>query len=181
MNSKEFLTRIQMKRDTSSNWVVNNPVLLDGEVVIVDTDAGDVRYKVGDGTKKFTQLPFTDESMLNLVNNKQDRLTIDATPATGSSNPVASGGVKDYAVPMTRTVNGKSLSSDITLSASDIGADASGSAAQALTDAKTYVNGEIAAVEGTIAGLASAYESKSDASCSAPSKISVLSFPLLSL
>lgn len=164
MNSKEFLTRIQMKRDTSSNWVVNNPVLLDGEVVIVDTDAGDVRYKVGDGTKKFTQLPFTDENMLNLVNSKQDKLVIDAAPATGSSNPVASGGVKDYAVPMTRTVNGKSLSSDITLSASDIGADASGSAAQALTDAKTYVNGEIAAVEGTIAGLASAYESKSDAS-----------------
>lgn len=167
MNSKEFLTRIQMKRDTSSNWVVNNPVLLDGEVVIVDTDAGAVRYKVGDGTKKFTQLPFTDENMLNLVNNKQDKLTIDTLPTSGSSNPVASGGVKDYAVPQTRTVNGKPLSSNITLVASDIDADASGSAAQALMDAKSYTDAKVGTVESTVAALssnvASTYETQTDA------------------
>lgn len=167
MNSKEFLTRIQMKRDTSSSWVVNNPVLLDGEVVIVDTDAGAVRYKVGDGTKKFTQLPFTDENMLNLVNNKQDKLTIDTLPTSGSSNPVASGGVKDYAVPQTRTVNGKPLSSNITLVASDIDADASGSAAQALMDAKSYTDAKVGTVESTVAALssnvASTYETQTDA------------------
>lgn len=161
MNSKAFLTRIQMKRDTSSNWVVNNPVLLDGEVVIVDTDAGAVRYKVGDGTKKFTQLPFTDENMMNLVNNKQDRLTIDATPTSGSTNPVMSGGVVSYAVPQTRTINGKALSANISLTASDVGADASGAASTALNNAKTYTNQEIASVKSLVS---TTYETQSSAS-----------------
>lgn len=39
-------------------------------------------------------------------------------------------------VPITRTVNGKSLSADITLDAAAIGADPTGSAASALSDAK---------------------------------------------
>lgn len=43
-------------------------------------------------------------------------------------------------VPTTRTVNGKALSADITLSASDIGADASGSASSALDSAKAYTD-----------------------------------------
>ena len=47
-------------------------------------------------------------------------------------------------VPTTRTVNGKALSSDITLSASDVGADASGSASSALSSAKTYIDNSIA-------------------------------------
>ena len=49
-------------------------------------------------------------------------------------------------VPKTRKVNGKALNSDITLSASDISADPSGSAAKALTDAKTYTDTKIAAI-----------------------------------
>ena len=49
-------------------------------------------------------------------------------------------------VPKTRKVNGKALRSDITLSASDISADPSGSAAKALTDAKTYTDTKIAAI-----------------------------------
>ena len=46
-------------------------------------------------------------------------------------------------VPTTRTVNGKALSSNITLAASDVGADASGSAASALASAKSYTDAEI--------------------------------------
>ena len=47
-------------------------------------------------------------------------------------------------VPTTRTVNGKALSANITLSASDVGADATGSAASALTNANLYTDAEIA-------------------------------------
>lgn len=47
-------------------------------------------------------------------------------------------------VPTARKVNGKALSSDITLSASDVGADASGSASSALSDAKEYTDSKIA-------------------------------------
>ncbi len=48
-------------------------------------------------------------------------------------------------VPTTRTINGKALSTDITLSASDIGADASGSANTALASAKAYTDTELEA------------------------------------
>ncbi len=51
-------------------------------------------------------------------------------------------------VPQTRKINGKALSADITLSASDIGADINGSANQALTDAKSYTDTKIDAIVG---------------------------------
>ena len=47
------------------------------------------------------------------------------------------------AVPTSRTVNGKPMSTNITLSASDVGADSQGSAAKALADAKSYVDTKI--------------------------------------
>lgn len=63
MAQKNFNARIKWKRDSASNWETQDPVLLDGEVIIVDTAAGDIRLKVGDGTKKYSQLPFTDEKI----------------------------------------------------------------------------------------------------------------------
>ena len=50
---------------------------------------------------------------------------------------------KINAVPTSRTVNGKALSANITLSAGDVGADASGAADTALTNAKAYTDAEI--------------------------------------
>ena len=47
----------------------------------------------------------------------------------------------DNYVPTTRTVNGKALSSDITLTATDVNADAKGSADAALASAKSYADG----------------------------------------
>lgn len=52
----------------------------------------------------------------------------------------------DAKVPTSRTINGKALSSNITLSASDVGADASGAATSALNSAKAYTDSEIAAL-----------------------------------
>lgn len=51
------------------------------------------------------------------------------------------------AVPTSRTVNGKSLASNIVLSASDVGADSQGSAAQALVDSKSYTDTKIGELE----------------------------------
>ena len=53
-------------------------------------------------------------------------------------------------VPITRTVNGKSLSADITLDAAAIDADPTGSAASALSDAKSYADGLTASDVGAI-------------------------------
>ncbi len=68
----EFNTRIKFKRDTSANWTSSNPVLLDGEVIIVDTANGGVRMKVGDGKKTYSQLPFDDEDIYNTLAGKSD-------------------------------------------------------------------------------------------------------------
>ena len=104
-----FNTRIKNKRDTAANWETRDPVLLEGEIIIVTTNAGDVRFKIGDGVKTYTQLPFQDESLYNIlsakanssdlevlrgeVDNKQTALTFDSTPTENSANPVTSGGV----------------------------------------------------------------------------------------
>ena len=88
--------RIQNKRDTSANWETNNPVLLNGELIIVDTNAGDIRFKIGNGSKTYTQLPFQDEELYSVLNGKQDKLVYDSVPMEGSMNAVTSGSVYDY-------------------------------------------------------------------------------------
>lgn len=65
MANKTFNTRIKNKRDTSANWTSKDPVLLNGELIIVDTASGETRFKIGDGTKKYSQLPFQDEILRN--------------------------------------------------------------------------------------------------------------------
>ena len=131
-----------MKRDTASNWEQNNPVLLNGEIIIVDTASGEVRFKVGDGTKLYKQLPFSDEAVRALISAKEDKISLTENRAVISD---ASGklsvsevtstelsyldGVSsnlqtqiNNKVPTTRKINSKPLSSDITLNASDVNA-----------------------------------------------------------
>ena len=72
MAVNELKTRIRHKRDTSSNWTTNDPKLLNGEIIIVDTADGRVRTKTGDGNKTYTQLPFDDEAIYSAINNKCD-------------------------------------------------------------------------------------------------------------
>lgn len=55
-------TRIRNKRDSLSNWSKNNPVLLNGEIVIVE-DGSNVFLKRGDGTSHFNSLPYISASI----------------------------------------------------------------------------------------------------------------------
>lgn len=84
-------SRIKTKKDTQANWESANPVLKDGEEILVVCSDGKIRRKIGDGTSSYSSLPYADYGL----------------------------------VPVERTVNGKALSSDITLSASDVGASSS--------------------------------------------------------
>ena len=88
MANKEILTRIKHKRDTSLNWTINNPVLLNGEIILVDTaeGRGGLRAKIGDGIKTYTQLPFSDEILRDLIND--NKVTIDDALSSTSTNPV---------------------------------------------------------------------------------------------
>ena len=63
---KILQTRISLKYDTYANWHSKNPTLLEGEVAVVvvpnavDTisNVPTVLFKVGDGVKKFDELPW---------------------------------------------------------------------------------------------------------------------------
>jgi hypothetical protein len=70
VSGKIFNTRVKNKRDSVSNWTDKNPILLDGEVVVVDSTDGESRFKIGDGTKHYSELPFQDEYLQNEINNK---------------------------------------------------------------------------------------------------------------
>ena len=71
----EINGRIKQKRDTAANWEAKNPVILNGEIVFVDTSAGELRAKIGDGVKKYSQLPFSDEVLRNLITEKTSAIT----------------------------------------------------------------------------------------------------------
>lgn len=89
MAQKVINARHQLSRDTSANWTAADPVLLDGERIIVDTDAGAVRYKTGDGTKKYSQLPFDDERYVHTTGTETvagaKRFTSDITTGTADT------------------------------------------------------------------------------------------------
>lgn len=99
MASNTLQTRLKIKRDTLTNWLKSqfetgtaSQYLLSGEIAIVEVSSNDIRFKVGDGTHKFSDLPY-------------------------ASDPDVVG---DY-VPTTRTVNGHALSADVTVTKTDLG------------------------------------------------------------
>lgn len=103
--SDSYNTRIKLKRDTEGNWTSKNPIILDGEMIIVKTNDGKIRKKIGDGVKKFSELPY-------------DEIAIDSATSTTSTNPVqnkvitsALAGKADTAVATTST-NGLMSASD---------------------------------------------------------------------
>lgn len=99
--------------------------------------------------------------------------TIDSSLSSSSTNPVQNKVINSALsgkVPTSRTINGKSLSANISLSASDVGADTEGSADTALAEAKSYTDTKVSAlVNGapetldTLGELASAMQDNDDA------------------
>lgn len=85
-----------------------------------------------------TTASFTSELLtkLNGIATGATKVTVDSSLSSTSTNPVQNKVINsalEGKVPTTRTVNGKALSSNITLSASDVGADASGAATNAVS------------------------------------------------
>lgn len=60
-------SRIKQRCDTLQNWLSNDIVLLSGELAVVDCGV-QIRFKVGDGSSKFSQLKFIDEEQLSTQN-----------------------------------------------------------------------------------------------------------------
>lgn len=87
---------------------------------------------------------YTDGKVADLLNNSSEAVdSIMELAAAMEDNADAIGALETVAgskVPNTRKINGKALSSDITLTASDVGADASGAAAGVQTNLNTHSN-----------------------------------------
>lgn len=50
--------RVRVKKDTVYNWEKNNPILLNGEMGIVEFSDGTTKIKAGDGINNYLNLPF---------------------------------------------------------------------------------------------------------------------------
>ena len=94
----EYNARIKHKRDTDVNWADADPVLLNGEVIIVDTMDGHVRKKVGDGTQRYSHLPFDDEQLAGVVQSLTNTQKEQARANIGAGQPV-------FAVNLTATLD----------------------------------------------------------------------------
>ena len=59
------------KIDTEENWTTSNPILDNGELIIVVTADGSKRLKAGDGVTPFTELDYIDSNISEeLINQK---------------------------------------------------------------------------------------------------------------
>ena len=54
--NKVYETRCKFKKDTKENWETNNPILLDGEIVVVTGSDGSISFKIGDGMHNYNDL-----------------------------------------------------------------------------------------------------------------------------
>jgi len=69
-------TRVHHRKDTDESWSASNPVLLDGEVILVSIE-NKIRQKVGDGVNRYTDLPFLDSDIVEIL---EDVVSIHTTP-----------------------------------------------------------------------------------------------------
>lgn len=84
--TKTIQATVKNRTDTAANWTQKNPVLAEGEIIVVQTSAGETRLKIGDGVKTFTQLPYTDEQIYNNVVTSVNGQTGDITLSNDSKS-----------------------------------------------------------------------------------------------
>ena len=97
MATKNFNARISLKYDSYANWIANDPVLLVGEVAIatIPTKKDGIEQvpavvmKVGDGTKKYSELQFVSGLAADIYDWAKA-----ATKPTYSANEIT--GLDDY-------------------------------------------------------------------------------------
>ena len=127
MATKSLKTRIQNKHDTEANWAKATTFRpLAGELIIYDADSNNAkpRFKIGDGSRTINNLPFVAidyDSRITSIENTVDGLGTAAQKDVGFFATAAQGTKADNAVPNTRKVNNKVLSTDIRLEPSDVG------------------------------------------------------------
>lgn len=52
-----YTQRLLQRRDSLTNWINNNPILLDGELGLIDINGNYTQIVIGDGKRSFNDLP----------------------------------------------------------------------------------------------------------------------------
>lgn len=129
---KNITSRIQQKHDTAANWAKATTFIpKKGEIVIYDAEYNTsgvqtqaVRFKIGDGSRTINNLPFAlidYDTRIASLESTVNGLGTAAQKDVGFFATAAQGTKADNAVPNTRKVNNKALSTDIKLEPSDVG------------------------------------------------------------
>ena len=144
--------RFACRRRTAAGWTTSNEVLYAGEIG-VETDTR--KFKFGDGVTAWNSLLYAGggssggaSAWGDITGTLADQLDLQAA--------------LDLKVPTSRTVNGHALSANVTLSAADVGADASGSASSAQAYAVQRANHTGTQAQSTITNLVSDLAAKAD-------------------
>lgn len=53
----QLQTKLLQRRDTLTNWINNNPILLDGELGFISINGEYTQMIIGDGKRSFNNLP----------------------------------------------------------------------------------------------------------------------------
>jgi hypothetical protein len=76
------------KRNLVSYWAMENPILADGEIIVVETFDGNTRIKVGDGVSSYGELPYMDEDEGIETTISQYNIQRETKPVTTTYEPV---------------------------------------------------------------------------------------------
>ena len=76
------------KRNLVSYWAMENPILADGEIIVVETFDGNTRIKVGDGVSSYGELPYMDEDEGIETTISQYNIQRETKPVTATYEPV---------------------------------------------------------------------------------------------
>jgi hypothetical protein len=107
--------QIQLRRDTSANWTLNDPILLDGEMAlstdVLYTGTDQPRYKIGNGVDTWLNLDYVPEGG---GSSYPENLFLTVVNKTGD-NLLAT----EYKVLKVQTASGQRLAVDYALADSD--------------------------------------------------------------
>lgn len=67
----------KVPKKTAAEWERINPIILEKELIAVDTANTGTRFKIGDGIRHYNQLPFVDELLYSALSAKADKTYVE--------------------------------------------------------------------------------------------------------
>ena len=67
----------KIPKKTSAEWERLNPIIFEKELIAVETANTGIRFKLGDGVRRYNQLPFVDEALYSTLSAKADKTYVE--------------------------------------------------------------------------------------------------------